>query len=433
MTSDQIKDIDSLQGLVEDAENLSQIKQSLPLLRAQGIDTDDIEGALDDANLEELEKQAHELAEVPDQFNDLFASEGWIIYDLMDLDVAKTAIEKAESGEIDAAEQVLVEYYSPDTVERKLQTMYRVEAFRPRMELAEKALEDYTAERYYACIPVVLLLMDGLVQQIHADVHGEGRGMFSEDASLTAWDSIAAHNDGLERFVEHLRKGRKTTRTEEIRVPYRNGILHGMDLGYGNEIVAAKCWAALFAVREWAVKAEDNELTPPPEEPEPTVDDIQEQQRRTQEIKKQGEQWEPRDIVVERDVPVTGEPEDFEEETPERGLVEFLHWWKQDNYGYMARAQRNYEGGPEDPGRISSQFGHMDLHSFELVEIEDFSPVYTDITVTVDVSRSGERTTDEKELRVTRRGEDGKSAMPGVDDGTWVLTTRDKLLSPEIA
>ncbi|MCU4744606.1 hypothetical protein [Natronoglomus mannanivorans] len=431
MTGDRIKDIDSIQELVEDAENFSQLKQSLPVLQALGVDTDGIEEVFEDANLEKMQKQAYELAEIPDRFNDLFASEGWIIYDSMDMDVAKTAIGKAESDDMDAAEQVLVECHSPDTVERKLQTMYRVEAFRPRMELAEKALEDYAADRYHACIPVVLLLMDGLVQQLHVDVHGEGRGMFCEDADLTAWDSIAAHSEGLERFVELLRKGRKTTRTEEITFPYRHGILHGMDLGYDNEIVAAKCWAALFAVREWAVKAENDELTPPPEESEPTVDEILEQERRIQEIKKQGDQWEPRDIVVGRDVPVTGKPEDFEEGTPEHGLVKFLHWWKKDNYGYMAEVQRTYEGDPENPGLISDQFRNIDLHSFELIEIEDFSPVFTDITVEVDVSRFGGRTIKEKELRVTRMGDDGKSAIPGVDDGTWVLTTRAELLSPE--
>lgn len=429
MTNDRIKDIDTIRELLEDAENLSQLKHGLPILRALGVDTDRIEETLEDTDLEELRRQAHELSEIPDQFNDHFASEGWIMYDSMDFDVAKSAIEKAEAGDMDAAERELVGYYSPDTVERKLQTMNMVETFRPRMELAEKALEDFEAGRYHACIPVVLLLMDGLVQQIHLNVRGEESSMFSDNADLTAWDSIAAHSEGLEQLKEHLRKSRKTTRTEEIALPYRNGILHGMDLGYDNEIVAAKCWAALFAVHEWAIKAENDELSPPPEEPEPTVAEIFEQKRRTLEIRKQGENWEPRDIKVGRDVPATGEPEDFEQGTPERGLVKFLHWWKKGNYGYMAEAQRTYDGEPEDPGLISDQFEHLDLHSFELIAIEDFSPVFTDITVEIEVSRFGEGTTEEKELRITRMGEDGRAAIPSVDNGTWVLTTRAKLFS----
>jgi hypothetical protein len=130
--------------------------------------------------------------------------------------------------------------------------------------------------------------------------------MSSEGADLTAWDSMAAHDQGLERFADLFRKSRKKTRTEEISVPYRNGIMHGMDLEYDNEIVAAKCWAALFAVREWALKAENGELTPPPEEPEPTLAEVLEKEQQIQESKKKREEWEPRDIVVGRDVPVTG-------------------------------------------------------------------------------------------------------------------------------
>jgi hypothetical protein len=34
-------------------------------------------------------------------------------------------------------------------------------------------------------------------------------------------------------------------------MPYRNGILHGRDLNYGNEYVSCKCVALLFAVAEW--------------------------------------------------------------------------------------------------------------------------------------------------------------------------------------
>lgn len=57
--------------------------------------------------------------------------------------------------------------------------------------------------------------------------------------------------------------------------------------------------------------------------------------------------------------------------------------------------------------------------------------MFTDITVEIDVSHFGERITEEKELRITRMREDGKSAMPGVDDGIWVLTTRAELFSRE--
>lgn len=186
----------------------------------------------------------------------------------------------------------------------------------------------------------------------------------------------------------------------------------------------------MFAIREWALKAEKDELTPPPEESDSTLVDVLEKEQRIQNIKKKGEEWEPRDIIVGRDVPATGEPDDFEEETPERALVEFLYWWERNNYGYMADGQRTLEGEPEDPGLISDQFGRIELDSFELVEIKDISPTCTDIKVKICVSRLGEWSTEEKEIRSIRMDEDGKSAMPDIEEGTWVLTTRLNLISP---
>jgi hypothetical protein len=163
MTKDRIKDIDTIQDLLEDIEDLAKLERSLPMLRAMGVDTTEIEEILEEENLDEMRKDAQEAAEVPDRFNDLLASDGWVFYDSMDFDVAKEAVEKAESGDLEGAEQVLVDHYSPEVVERKRKTMHQVEAFQPRMDLAKKAVKDYAEGRYHACIPVVLLLMDGLV------------------------------------------------------------------------------------------------------------------------------------------------------------------------------------------------------------------------------------------------------------------------------
>ena len=49
------------------------------------------------------------------------------------------------------------------------------------------------------------------------------------------------------------------TRAEEIQIPYRHGIVHGMDLGYNNKYVAAKCWVAALP-RDWALKVAKDEI-----------------------------------------------------------------------------------------------------------------------------------------------------------------------------
>lgn len=81
----------------------------------------------------------------------------------------------------------------------------KIKAFKPRMRLINLALDDYLAERYHAIIPVVLALTDGLVNELHPD----RRGISAEKTELQAWDSIAAHSQGLGKLKSILFKGRK--------------------------------------------------------------------------------------------------------------------------------------------------------------------------------------------------------------------------------
>src|SRR5690606_12479395 len=77
---------------------------------------------------------------------------------------------------------------------------------------------------------------------------------------------IAGHSSGLNVLKDIFTVGRNKTSKEKISIPYRNGILHGRDLGYANKKVAAKAWAAMFAIRDWAVALRKNGNQPP--EPE---------------------------------------------------------------------------------------------------------------------------------------------------------------------
>jgi hypothetical protein len=140
-----IRDIPSIRKTLEDMNNLTTCKRIMPLLRPffklLGVNTENIDDAL--TNIDELAQQAEEFASIPDRFNTLFASHGWIIYDFMNANIAKLAIEQAESGHIKEAEETLVDYYSVETVRWQLKAMKAIEAFRPRIPLAYKALVDY--------------------------------------------------------------------------------------------------------------------------------------------------------------------------------------------------------------------------------------------------------------------------------------------------
>ena len=121
-----------------------------------------------------------------------------------------------------------------------------------RIRLAKLAQDDYLSGRYHACIPLLLSLLDGLVNDVSNHV-----GFFAANVDLTAWDCIAAHETGLKALAAILSESRKKTNEKSICVPYRHGILHGRELAFDNKVVAAKCWAAMFAARDWAAALDD--------------------------------------------------------------------------------------------------------------------------------------------------------------------------------
>lgn len=267
MNEPQIRDIPSLKKLLDDVKRFETMKQSMPLLgpilRLIGVDVTKLKELL--AEGDSLKLQTEALTSLPDRFNDQFASRGWIAYDSLNLELVKAAVVKAECGDLDGGEAILVEHYTEETIRLKLTWLSWIDAFRPRSTLAEKALSDYGAGRYHASVPVVLALLDGFVDDL------QDRGFFAAGVDLTAWDSIAAHEKGLGKLVQVLSQPRKKTRTEAITLPYRHGILHGRDLNYDNKLVAAKTWAALFATGDWAAKIIRGHKTAPPEPVKPSL------------------------------------------------------------------------------------------------------------------------------------------------------------------
>ena len=419
----KIKDIPSLKQALEDAKMMSSIKKSMPVLRPLlkllGANTDKIDESL--LQVGDLEKRAAELAQIPDEFNDYFAERGWIIYDHLNFEIAKTAVEKARQGNINEAEQVLVDYYDPKTVEHKITIMKSVEAFRPRWTLARKALIDYREERYHACVPVVLALLDGMI----SEVHDKRKGFFADEVDLTAWDSLAGHSRGLNVLSNIFKKGRRKTVTETISVPYRNGILHGMDLGYDNKLVAAKTWAALFAAREWAVKAERGTLEAPPEESKKTwLENMRETVttiKSTKEFKERLASWTPRDLTVGEDLPADGALEDYAEGTPERKLAEYLSYWKAKNYGHAAQCLHpTLSGGARNnPGLVREVLGGTLLKSFKFLSIEDFAAAVTEIETEMKLVEYGKDVTKAVTMRMICTTPEGGGAIRGEPNSEW--------------
>ena len=423
MSDSRIANIASLKKLREDAKGFRALKTvfpiARPLLKLFHVDTDAIDDAF--AKFEDLERETTEFVSLPDRFNDLFASRGWIIYDLLNMTVVKAAIHKGEAGDVDGAESDLVEYYTLENVEYHLRAMRGITAFQSRSRLAFLAATDYAEGRYHACIPIVLALMDGLVNEVNE----ANRGIFAEGTELKAWDSVSAHARGWGELSKLLSKGRRKTYTETIEIPYRNGILHGMDLGYDNKMVAAKTWAALFATREWALKAEQGKLIEPPPESKPksTLHDTIKRISENETIKKLQESWKPRDLQLGVNVPLTGKPDEFIAETPERRLSEFLFFWQQRNFGYMAQClpTDKSNASKSTAKQMRDRFAGRKLTGFTFTSIEDTAPAVCVINAALSYAEESIFTPKEFSFRMIYQDGSGGAMVRGQAGGSWVV------------
>jgi hypothetical protein len=381
--NNKIQDIPSFRKVRSDAKNLKAFKEALPVLhpalKLMGADTDQIDQAL--KKIDVLEESVEDLITVPDRFNDHFAPLGWIMYEEMDLQIAKIALEKADSGDVIGAETYLTEYYNPEIVQQKLHRMNHIEEFRRRMPLAQKALTDYCRKRYHACVPVMLALIDGMVNELHLKARGKRLGLSAEAVNLEAWDSVSAHSKGLGNLVRVLMKGRNMTTTQQISIPYRNGIMHGTDLGYDNKIVAAKTWALLFSLRDWAIKAERGAIEKPLSAEKTTTPlDLIHIIKKNQEDKRRLHEWTRRNIKPGQDIPASAKPEDYADGSPERTLAEFLDLWRVKNYGFMSQRCLSGLKGKANPGDLNLSYSKRLLKAFEFEEIHDQAASVTVIT-----------------------------------------------------
>jgi hypothetical protein len=361
----------------------------------------------------------------PDKFNDYYAQRGWIAHESINFELMLTSIELAGKGLIDIGEQGLVDYYTSEKMKHLLYQLKNVGAFSDRYDFFMLAYEDTIAEKYYAVVPVLLMMIDGAVNDID-----KGKGFFADKTNLTAWDSIAAHSTGLTALKEIFNAGRNKTSKEEITLPYRNGILHGRDLGYANKTVTAKCWAALFAIKDWAYAIKQGKKFAPPPKPELSLTELEnvfkgytESQNRNELVSKKIKNWKPRQLAIGFDVPEKGLSTEYKDYTPEQEAIRFVEYWTKGNYGAISKQIHHFSDIPisenKEAGRLREIFKDKKLIDYKIIKISDCAPIITEITLSITVEYNNEKYSKEITLRFLYEGVEGNILISGDTGGKW--------------
>jgi hypothetical protein len=427
MEEDRIENNASYQKFNKDLKGIEAIKSVAGLLSVFGMKNDKLDDVFRDVT--DMKNQYELLAKSPDKFNDFFAKRGWIAHESMNFDFMLTCIDLAEKGQIEIAEMELIEFYTSDKMKWLIHQLKGIPEFEIRYDFFLLAYEDTLAKRYHSVVPLLLMMIDGAVNDID-----KGKGFFAENTDLTAWDSIAAHSTGLTVLKGILNDSRKKTNREEISLPFRHGILHGRDLGYANKVVTAKCWAALIAIKDWAGAVKQGKKNPPEIDPEPTlmeslkdltnsVKEYNEGRKRNELVAKKVEAWIPRKLIIGKDILEKASSTEYTDFMPEQEAIRFAEYWSKNNYGKIAKQIHKFTKAKLDEnaeaGKIRKILYNKKLIDYKIIKVVDCSPAISEITLVFNFEMENIIREKEITIRFIYGKENGEILIIGDKNGQW--------------
>lgn len=193
------------------------------------------------------------LLDVVKNFNSTFKTEGWVLNNYLSFDTCQDALLLAEKGDLAKANIALIKGVTKG-IELFMSHLPSSKEFNDRRSILENAHELYLQNNHSATIPLLLIALDGISNDI------TNLGLFAQNSNLRVWDSITQYEETFTYIQENfLTKSRTKTNLEEIYLPYRNGILHGRDVNFSNSHVSAKCWNILFTLRTWYLENKEDQ------------------------------------------------------------------------------------------------------------------------------------------------------------------------------
>lgn len=377
--------------------------------------------------IKDMEKQLENMITQTTAFNDRFSSLGWCAYDSMSFSLMENVNSEFERNGLDSAEQILINYYKSDVKGIIHWIRNSSEAFAIRNNLIQNFFEDHFAARYHASIPLGLIIVDGAVNDFT-----KSKGFFAEGTAVDAWDCLVGCSDGLSKLKNIFNQKRTKTNTEMITLPYRNGILHGRDLNYANEYVSCKCVCLMFAVADWMKmknseekrKTDYKKSVNPPSLKETLAHLVENRQ-----IQKEISEWERKNIVIGKDIPVNGAPENYSKYPYIVEVVEMLYSWKEKNYGklsmYLKKIFPTDISDKKRAGECRKLFEKKLLDTFQIIEIEERACALSKVIVKVLWTTDNNKKEAILTLGCFYESNTEHVGLPWKNNGKWVLMPWD--------
>ncbi|UJA32840.1 hypothetical protein [Clostridium sporogenes] len=408
-----------MKSIVAEMPSLKKINDEIKSMKLLGF----LGGKDLRSKIKEIEENLNKLITQIELFNERFSDKGWIAYDKL----SSTLIEEVnkvydENGE-EAAEKVLITYYSSKVEESLFFLKNNCEELLARYNLILKAFEDHKEGRYHASVPLFLMIIDGAVND-----YTRSKGFFAEGTDVSAWDCLVGCSSGLSKLKNIYCEGRNKTNTEVIYLPYRNGILHGRDLNYDNIFVSSKCIVLLFSIHDWMTnkKSEDSRRERFAEEQKPvSFKKIIAQLNKNQEDKKIINSWNPRIITIGETIPESGKYEEYSGYEYIQKVLKIFEYWSKRNYGKLSKIldkMFNYEKSQGlRPKLCRELFKNKELISYRLIEVEERAISLRRVLVEAKWESNNKIFIEDLEFGVVYQGEGDKPLLPSEKDGEWAI------------
>lgn len=351
---------------------------------------------------------------LPDQFNELFSKDGWICYGGLNAKTLEQTVRLGHEKRFKEAHQLLIDSIDEIAIDLILLRCECRKHFDLRIPLLQLLKNDYLEERYHACIPLLLALIDGLANDISAHV-----GFFAGKTDLELFDSITSHESGLPFLKKIMNKTRKTTTSEKITIPYRNGILHGRDLNFNNKEIASKCWWALACLLEWA---DEKKLNKQPKQQISFWNTVK-VSNEINEYSKRIDKWERRPNESEN-YWIENTLETIETDSPEYFLLVFLGAWKAKQWGKMTPLLLHNIGKHigKKTKEVANDYKKIELRSYQIKYLEDQTSSSTKILTLLEFMKN--EVLYSIEINISLNYADSTNGLPelrGEANGQWYI------------
>ena len=351
-----------------------------------------------------------EIVDLPDRFNNAFSSDGWIATGSMSADTMRQALRLYESGERQAAEEVILSWFDRERI--AFCAIQRAKPFNKAMNRwnqLQEALNLTLEERYWSAVPLVLIGCDGFASDVL------GISPFEKDADLTAFDSIVGHPHSLQRLIGMITKSVRQSSDNQLSLPLRHGILHGRSLGYANRTVCMKAWLLMIALVDWAhdKTTEEERRLEDQASSEGTFRDVVQKLRKVKSDRRIMEAHEVRESLGPFGPTV-------DKNSPEHAIIEFLNAWTRENFGVMAERSVNlsHQSVKKMAGQLRRDAELVKLRNFELRAVRQTTVARADAVAYLRGTTLMGDVEGEYEIVAFRYSANGELPMP-TDIGTW--------------